>query len=117
MYRSTDLTTPVLMATYNNAIDETPTSGSNNLVKSGGVAASNIVFDSDVSATSLTGIQEIKRWTGGFASGTHYFIRLSGAYFSGDSIALALRNGNDVNIAVINSAKFNNFILEGTLSS
>ena len=30
-------TTMVLMATYNNAIDDVPTSGSNNLVKSGGV--------------------------------------------------------------------------------
>ena len=37
-------TTMVLMATYDNAIDDEPTPGSNNLVKSGGVA-SNIVFD------------------------------------------------------------------------
>jgi hypothetical protein len=30
-------TAMVLMATYNNAIDDVPTAGSNNLVKSGGV--------------------------------------------------------------------------------
>lgn len=45
-------TTMVLMATYNNSIDNEPTPGSNNLVKSGGVAAS-IVFD--ISAYHATG--------------------------------------------------------------
>ena len=37
MYNPDDLNTPILMATYNNAIDDVPTAGSNNLVKSGGV--------------------------------------------------------------------------------
>ena len=45
-------TSMVLMATYNNSIDNEPTPGSNNLVKSGGVAAS-IVFD--ISAYHATG--------------------------------------------------------------
>lgn len=45
-------TAMVLMATYNNSIDNEPTPGSNNLVKSGGVAAS-IVFD--ISAYHATG--------------------------------------------------------------
>lgn len=45
-------TAMVLMATYDNAIDNEPTPGSNNLVKSGGVAAS-IVFD--ISAYHATG--------------------------------------------------------------
>ena len=45
-------TAMVLMATYNNSIDNEPTAGSNNLVKSGGVAAS-IVFD--ISAYHATG--------------------------------------------------------------
>ena len=38
MYNTDDLTTPILMATYNNAIDNTPTANSANLVTSGGVA-------------------------------------------------------------------------------
>lgn len=38
MYNASNLTSPVLLATYNNAIDDKPTAGSNNLVKSGGVA-------------------------------------------------------------------------------
>lgn len=38
MYNSSDLTTPIKMAEYDNAIDDEPTAGSNNLVKSGGVA-------------------------------------------------------------------------------
>ena len=45
-------TSMVLMATYNNSIDNEPTPGSNNLVKSGGVAAS-IIFD--ISAYHATG--------------------------------------------------------------
>lgn len=52
MYNTDDLTTPILMATYNNAIENEPTPGSNNLVKSGGVAAA-IVFD--ISAYHATG--------------------------------------------------------------
>lgn len=38
MYNADDLTTPIPMATYNNAIDNTPTANSANLVTSGGVA-------------------------------------------------------------------------------
>ena len=38
MYAASDLHTPILMAIYNNDIDEIPTAGSQNLVKSGGVA-------------------------------------------------------------------------------
>lgn len=52
MYNTDDLNTPILMATYNNAIENEPTPGSNNLVKSGGVAAA-IVFD--ISAYHATG--------------------------------------------------------------
>lgn len=52
MYNTDDLNTPILMATYNNAIENEPTPGSNNLVKSGGIA-SNIVFD--ISAYHATG--------------------------------------------------------------
>lgn len=52
MYNTDDLNIPILMATYNNAIENEPTPGSNNLVKSGGVA-SNIVFD--ISAYHATG--------------------------------------------------------------
>jgi len=37
MFKASDLTTPVLMATYNNAIDPRPKKGSANLVTSGGV--------------------------------------------------------------------------------
>ena len=37
MFSASDLTTPVLMATYNNAIDPRPKKGSQNLVTSGGV--------------------------------------------------------------------------------
>lgn len=37
MYNADDLTTPIPMATYNNAIDTVPTVGSENLVQSGGV--------------------------------------------------------------------------------
>lgn len=37
MYNADDLNTPILMATYDNAIDDEPTAGSDNLVKSGGV--------------------------------------------------------------------------------
>lgn len=37
MYNADDLNTPILMATYNNAIDNTPTANSANLVTSGGV--------------------------------------------------------------------------------
>ncbi len=37
MYNSSDLTTPIKMAEYDNAIDTEPTAGSDNLVKSGGV--------------------------------------------------------------------------------
>ena len=44
MYAASDLHTPILMATYNNDIDEIPTAGSQNLVKSGGVARE-IVWD------------------------------------------------------------------------
>lgn len=36
MYDSSDLTTPIPLATYDNAIDEEPVAGSENLVKSGG---------------------------------------------------------------------------------
>lgn len=52
MYNTDDLNTPILMATYNNAIENEPTPGSNNLVKSGGVAAA-MVFD--ISAYHSTG--------------------------------------------------------------
>lgn len=52
MYNTDDLNTPILMATYNNAIENEPTPGSNNLVKSGGVASA-IVFD--ISAYHATG--------------------------------------------------------------
>lgn len=45
-------TAMALMATYNNSIDNEPTPGSNNFVKSGGVAAS-VVFD--ISAYHATG--------------------------------------------------------------
>lgn len=38
MFKADDLTTPVLMATYNNAIDPRPKKASQNLVTSGGVA-------------------------------------------------------------------------------
>lgn len=38
MFDSSDLTTPILMATYENIIDEEPTINSQNLVKSNGVA-------------------------------------------------------------------------------
>ena len=44
MYAASDLHTPILMATYNNDIDEIPIAGSQNLVKSGGVARE-IVWD------------------------------------------------------------------------
>ena len=44
MYAASDLHTPILMAIYNNDIDEIPTAGSQNLVKSGGVARE-IVWD------------------------------------------------------------------------
>jgi len=37
MYDASDLTTPIKMAEYDNAIDAVPTVNSNNLVKSGGV--------------------------------------------------------------------------------
>ena len=52
MYNTDDLNTPILMATYNNSIENEPTPGSNNLVKSGGVASA-IVFD--ISAYHATG--------------------------------------------------------------
>jgi hypothetical protein len=52
MYAESDLTTPIKMAEYDNAIDDEPTAGSDNLVKSGGVAAS-VVFD--ISAYHATG--------------------------------------------------------------
>ena len=40
MYAEGALTTPIKMAEYDNAIDDEPTAGSNNLVKSGGVSLS-----------------------------------------------------------------------------
>ena len=55
MYNTDDLTTPILMATYNNAIDNKPTANSANLVTSGGVAeelALGAVYD--VSANNPT---------------------------------------------------------------
>lgn len=55
MYNADDLNTPILMATYNNAIDNTPTANSANLVTSGGVAkelALGAVYD--VSANNPT---------------------------------------------------------------
>lgn len=55
MYNTDDLTTPILMATYNNAIDNTPIANSANLVTSGGVAealALGAVYD--VSANNPT---------------------------------------------------------------
>ena len=54
MFKADDLTTPVLMAQYNNAIDPRPKKGSANLVTSGGV------FDNmgalDVSELNATGV-------------------------------------------------------------
>lgn len=44
MYNADDLNTPILMATYNNAIDNTPQQNSQNLITSGGVFAATLNF-------------------------------------------------------------------------
>lgn len=56
MYSENDLTTPIKMAEYDNAIDNEPTTGSDNLVKSGGVKKaisqlSSFVVSSDIGGT------------------------------------------------------------------
>ena len=56
MYNTDDLTTPILMATYNNAIDNTPTANSANLVTSGGVADK--IFDLAQKTYSLYGYKD-----------------------------------------------------------
>ena len=53
MYAESDLTTPIKMAEYDNAIDDEPTAGSNNLVKSGGV-------DKTINNLGLTGTEPVQ---------------------------------------------------------
>lgn len=57
MFNSNALTTPIKMATYDNAIDDVPTAGSNNLVKSGCLMKSsspNILITSTDNTAQLT---------------------------------------------------------------
>ena len=63
-------TAMVLMATYNNAIDDVPTAGSNNLVKSGGVAKSieGVLYEEMDGKLSKNLIDLNTGWTDGYVN-------------------------------------------------
>ena len=92
MYSENDLTTPIKMAEYDNAIDDEPTAGSDNLVKSGGVfnklRYSKIIEISEVSA--LAGWQQLKRPIKGLISirGNHN-IRIAKSTSKGENTITA----------------------------
>lgn len=73
MYKANDLVNPVLMATYNNALDDEPTKDSNNLVKSGGVASVYGVYEENPQWINVALDKEGRILFGAEKDGNFYF--------------------------------------------
>lgn len=82
MYNLDDLSTPILMATYNNAIDDVPTPGSDNLVKSSGVydAVEEVWEDASSHYSDLLQqINELNKVVSNLPNRAEGFIRIAGS--------------------------------------
>lgn len=93
MYAESDLTTPIKMAEYDNAIDDEPTAGSNNLVKSGGVALETalIANSSPLRSSGTTTVVEMN-----IANGKEYNVYLKSDINVGGYIRVGLGGSGGV---------------------
>lgn len=122
MYSPTDLTTPVPMATYNNAIDAKPAYDSQNIVASGGVhnalmEYSHTLTIDDIGTGPADVYKTIKRFEGKFKAGQKCIVRLVGGGYEGTDMGLVIRDPLGNNLATILSGYFDNHIAECCLTS
>ena len=91
MYNADDLNTPILMATYDNAIEDEPTEGSNNLVKSGGVYKS---IHDNTAYVKIGNAGFYGDWICHVEKAGTYYINVTGDYDFINSAQLILGSGN-----------------------